>query len=109
MQPAVVVEQERLAALKLEPPTMPLDRAPQPSVHTTAQWRIIEHITVGQVRLRHGDSAAARERLSAGLVGAAAHHLPHQLQRVLRASRSLPDLHDQASAALRDLEVEMAA
>ncbi|MCX4750563.1 helix-turn-helix domain-containing protein [Kitasatospora sp. NBC_01287] len=86
-----------------------LDRAPQAGAHTTAQWRIIEHITVGQVLLRHGDSAAARERLSAGLTGAAAHHLPHQLQRVLRASRSVPDLHEQASVALRDLEIGMAA
>ncbi|WP_429216532.1 hypothetical protein [Kitasatospora sp. MAP12-9] len=84
------------------------DNAPEPTAHTTAQWRIIEHITAGRVLLLRGDSDAAQERLTAGLAGAQAHRLPHQLQRVLRVSSSLPDLRDQAALALRDLEVEMA-
>ncbi|MER5642644.1 helix-turn-helix transcriptional regulator [Kitasatospora sp. NPDC002227] len=85
-----------------------IKNAPEPTQHTTPQWRIIEHITAGRVMLLRGDSGAAEERLRAGLEGAQAHRLPHQLQRVLRASTLLPDLRHRAVLALRDVEAEAA-
>ncbi|MFB7947979.1 helix-turn-helix domain-containing protein [Kitasatospora phosalacinea] len=86
-----------------------LDHAPNPGLNASTQWRIISAITAGQVLLRRGDRAGAREQFHAAVDGAAAHRLPHQLQRILRASTALPDVRDSADASLRELRAAIAA
>ncbi|AUY48400.1 helix-turn-helix transcriptional regulator [Streptomyces sp. CB01881] len=86
-----------------------LDRAPYPGLQTTAQWQIISAITAGQVLARQGDRSAAREQMTAAVKGAAMHRLPHQLQRVVRASRGLPEVREEAEAALARLRAAIAA
>ncbi|MFC9328872.1 helix-turn-helix domain-containing protein [Kitasatospora sp. NPDC057015] len=86
-----------------------LDRAPSPSLRTSAQWQIISAITAGQVLARRGDRSAAREQMTAAVKGAAMHRLPHQLQRVVRASQDLPDVREEAEEALSRLRAEIAA
>ncbi|WP_317621329.1 helix-turn-helix domain-containing protein [Streptomyces sp. CBMA123] len=86
-----------------------LERAPTPRLHTTTQWRIISAITAGQVLALRGDHQAARENLTAAVRGAVAHRLPHQVQRVVRASRGLPDVREEAQAALTQLKAAIAA
>ena len=86
-----------------------LNNSPGPGMQTTPQWRIIEHITVGHVLLLQGDRPAAQEHLQEAVSGAGAHRLPHQLQRVLRISSVLPEIHEQAAALLRSLREQLAA
>ncbi|MER6396064.1 helix-turn-helix transcriptional regulator [Kitasatospora sp. NPDC001603] len=86
-----------------------LERAPAPGFQTSPQWRIISAITAGQILLRRGDRDAAGEQMHAALDGAELHRLPHQVQRVIRASSGLPDVHEQALGTLTRLRAEIAA
>ncbi|WP_280722955.1 helix-turn-helix transcriptional regulator [Kitasatospora sp. MAA4] len=86
-----------------------LDNSPSPGMQTTPLWLIIKRITVGHVLLIQGDRAAAQEHLQEAVSGAGAHRLPHQLQRVLRISSDLPDIHEQAAACLQSLREQLAA
>ncbi|MGW2325278.1 helix-turn-helix domain-containing protein [Streptomyces sp. NPDC001700] len=87
-----------------------LNEQPPQTYVITPPWRVIEHITAGNVLLRRGDHSGADERLSAAVTDATAHRLPHQLQRVIRATRhALPAIREQAEQGLRRLRQDMAA
>ncbi|MGW1173925.1 hypothetical protein ACWD4P_09375 [Kitasatospora sp. NPDC002543] len=86
-----------------------LDRAPVAGLAATSQWRIIAAITAGEVLLKKGDPTGAAQQLGTAVDGATLHHLPHQLQRVVRAGRHLPEVRDRASNALARLRAEIAA
>ncbi|MFD7501618.1 helix-turn-helix domain-containing protein [Streptomyces sp. NPDC059850] len=87
-----------------------IDSQPPASYAVTPQWRVIEHITAGSVLLRRGDPTGADERLSAAVTDATAHRLPHQLQRVIRATRhALPATRERAEQGLQRLRQDMAA
>ncbi|MFD7581821.1 helix-turn-helix domain-containing protein [Kitasatospora sp. NPDC059817] len=86
-----------------------LDGAPAAGLGATPQWRIIAAITAGEVLLRKGDPTGAAQQLSAAVGEATLHRLPHQLQRVVRASRRLPEVREQADGALERLRAEIAA
>ncbi|MEV7026045.1 helix-turn-helix transcriptional regulator [Kitasatospora sp. NPDC093558] len=86
-----------------------LDQAPAAGLPATSQWQIIAAITAGEVLLRQGDAAGAGQQLTAAVQGATLHRLPHQLQRVVRASSSLPDVRHCAVNALEQLRAEIAA
>ncbi|MEU9415983.1 helix-turn-helix transcriptional regulator [Streptomyces sp. NPDC048272] len=74
------------------------------------QWRVIELITKGRVRQLAGDTAGAGELLDGAVREARRQRLPHQLQRVLRATAdTMPAIHEAASQALAQLRSEMAA
>ncbi|MEV5506636.1 helix-turn-helix transcriptional regulator [Streptomyces orinoci] len=84
----------------------------QPTLTTTVapQWRVIELITVAQVRLVGEDRIGAAEALNAAVGEAVVQRLPHQLQRVMRAAgRRLPDIQAAAGEALGRMRREMAA
>lgn len=84
--------------------------APAATTTVAPQWRVIELITTGRVRLLAGDTKGAAELLVAAVHEARAQRLPHQLQRVLRAAgETLPAAKDAASQALTRLRTEMAA
>lgn len=84
--------------------------APAPSTSVAPQWRVIELITTGRVRLLAGDHQGATELLVGAVREARAQRLPHQLQRVLRAAGgTLPAARDAADQALSKLRAEMAA
>ncbi len=94
----------RAAILRAEQP------APAATTTVAPQWRVIELITTGRVRLLAGDTKGAAELLVAAVHEARAQRLPHQLQRVLRAAgETLPAAKDAASQALTRLRTEMAA
>ncbi|WP_181012442.1 MULTISPECIES: helix-turn-helix transcriptional regulator [unclassified Streptomyces] len=83
---------------------------PAPTIAVAPQWRVIELITTGRVRLLAGDSHGATQLLASAVREAQAQRLPHQLQRVQRTTAgALPDTHDAATHALRQLRVEIAA
>ncbi|MFJ1795356.1 helix-turn-helix domain-containing protein [Kitasatospora griseola] len=86
-----------------------LENAPAPALQTSPQWRIISAITAGQVLLRRGDRDAAGEQMRSALHGAELHRLPHQVQRVIRASSLLPDVREQAHGTLARLRADIAA
>ncbi|MDH6579392.1 helix-turn-helix transcriptional regulator [Kitasatospora sp. MAP5-34] len=86
-----------------------LEQAPAPGPQTSAQWRIICAITAGEVLMQRGDSSAASEQMRTAIDGAVVHRLPHQLQRVVRASGCLPDIQMQGNGALAQLRAEIAA
>ncbi|MEU2868636.1 helix-turn-helix domain-containing protein [Streptomyces olivoreticuli] len=84
----------------------------RPALTTTVapQWRVIELITVAQVRLVGEDRAGAAEALKVALGEAMVQRLPHQVQRILRAAgQRLPDIHAAAGEALDRMRQEMAA
>ncbi|WP_204357684.1 MULTISPECIES: helix-turn-helix domain-containing protein [unclassified Streptomyces] len=84
--------------------------APTSTISIAPQWRVIELITTGRVRLLAGDQRGATELLVGAVREARAQRLPHQLQRVLRAAGdALPDAHESAEQALTQLRTEMAA
>jgi hypothetical protein len=86
------------------------DSPPAGTLHTAPQWRVIEMITVAQVRLRADDLQAAVEGLSTAVREATAQRLPHQLQRVMRAAGSrLPEITELARHSLDRLRQEIAA
>lgn len=86
-----------------------LERAPAPGLQASPQWCIISAITAGEVLLRRGDRDAAGEQMRSALQGAEMHRLPHQVQRVIRASGSLPDVREQAQGTLARLRADIAA
>ncbi|GHF77016.1 hypothetical protein GCM10018790_63880 [Kitasatospora xanthocidica] len=86
-----------------------LDQAPAAGLAATSQWRIIAAITAGEVLLRRGDATGAAQQLTAAVDGATLHRLPHQLQRVVRASHRLSEVREQADDALARLRAEIAA
>ncbi|MFB6478948.1 helix-turn-helix domain-containing protein [Streptomyces virginiae] len=84
--------------------------APSPTISVAPQWRVIELITTGRVRLLAGDRHGATELLETAVQQARAQRLPHQLQRVLRAGgEALPQVTRAATRALEELRTEMAA
>ncbi|MEW1633485.1 helix-turn-helix domain-containing protein [Streptomyces sp. NPDC093801] len=84
--------------------------APSPTTSVAPQWRVIELITTGRVRLLAGDRHGATELLETAVQQARAQRLPHQLQRVLRAGgEALPQVTRAATRALEELRTEMAA
>ncbi|MYW02328.1 hypothetical protein [Streptomyces sp. SID3343] len=85
------------------------ENAPDPTWHVTPQWRVIEHVTTGRVLLAASDTTGARERLLAAITLATALRLPHQLQRIIRASTDEPHVRDQALSRLAELRSAMAA
>ncbi|MFB7031687.1 MULTISPECIES: XRE family transcriptional regulator [unclassified Streptomyces] len=83
---------------------------PAPTIAVAPQWRVIELITTGRVRLLAGDSHGAAQLLTMAVREARAQRLPHQLQRVQRTTAGvLPDTHDAATQALTRLRTEIAA
>ncbi|MGP3684466.1 hypothetical protein ACTVZO_07095 [Streptomyces sp. IBSNAI002] len=84
--------------------------SPTPTMSIAPQWRVIELITSGRVRLLAGDHRGATELLVGAVREARAQRLPHQLQRALRAAGDvLPDARESAEQALTQLRTEMAA
>ncbi|MEU1819957.1 helix-turn-helix transcriptional regulator [Streptomyces abikoensis] len=84
----------------------------QPTLTTTVapQWRVIELVTVAQVRLIGTDHIGAAEALNAAVGEAAIQRLPHQLQRIMRAAgQRLPEVRAAAGDALDRMRQEMAA
>ncbi|MEV7504614.1 helix-turn-helix transcriptional regulator [Streptomyces sp. NPDC093018] len=86
-----------------------LERSPAPGLQASPQWRVISAITAGEVLVRRGDRGAAGEQMRSALRGAELHRLPHQVQRVIRASGSLPDVREQAQHTLARLRSDIAA
>ncbi|MEU1355315.1 helix-turn-helix domain-containing protein [Streptomyces cinnamoneus] len=83
---------------------------PARSSTVAPQWRVIELITVAQVRLLGGDGTGAAEALYVAVGEAVVQRLPHQLQRIMRATgQRLPDIRDAAGEALDRMRQEMAA
>ncbi|MER5617735.1 helix-turn-helix transcriptional regulator [Streptomyces sp. NPDC002215] len=84
--------------------------APTPTTSIAPQWRVIERITTGKVRLLGGDRHGATELLTQAVAEARAQRLPHQLQRINRTGgHELPEVTDAATQALSQLRTEMAA
>ncbi|MFE7043630.1 XRE family transcriptional regulator [Streptomyces atratus] len=83
---------------------------PAPTTAIAPQWRVIELITTGKVRLLAGDRHGAMDLLTQAVGEARAQRLPHQLQRIIRASEdALPKVNDAAAQTLSQLRTEMAA
>ncbi|MFI0354255.1 helix-turn-helix transcriptional regulator [Actinomadura sp. 9N407] len=83
-----------------------------PALTTTVapQWHVIQRVTAATVQLLAGDHSGARSSLEGAIREAITQRLPHQLQRIMRASADhLPDTYADASQALDRLREEMAA
>ncbi|WP_198407051.1 helix-turn-helix domain-containing protein [Nocardia terpenica] len=67
------------------------------------QWRIIERVTTGEVLAAINDPDAATEAFIDAMRSAEHHRLPHQIQRVIRATikTGMRELTSEAQAALR--------
>ncbi|MGW1411872.1 helix-turn-helix domain-containing protein [Streptomyces sp. NPDC002403] len=84
--------------------------APAPTTAIAPQWRVIELITTGKVRLLGGDRSGATELLTRAVSEARTQRLPHQLQRINRTGgHELAEVTDAATQALSQLRTEMAA
>jgi hypothetical protein len=84
--------------------------APSPTTAIAPQWRVIELITTGKVRLLGGDTRGATELLTQAVNEARTLRLPHQLQRINRAGgHGLAEVNEAAAQALSQLRTEMAA
>ncbi|MFI0712218.1 hypothetical protein ACH4SK_16455 [Streptomyces inhibens] len=84
--------------------------SPAPTTTVAPRWRVIELITVAQVRLAAGDSCGAAQSLLTAVDEAGRQRLPHQLQRILRAADNrLPEIREAADHALDRIRQEMAA
>ncbi|MFD6182011.1 helix-turn-helix domain-containing protein [Streptomyces goshikiensis] len=84
--------------------------APAATTNVAPQWRVIELITTGRVRLLAGDNRGATELFHSATREARAQRLPHQLQRILRAAgEALPAVRSTADDVLTQLRAEMAA
>lgn len=84
--------------------------APSPSTTIAPQWRVIELITTGKVRLLAGDARGAIELLTQAVGEARALRLPHQLQRIIRTcGKVVPGVSDAATQSLLQLRTELAA
>ncbi|GAA0480257.1 helix-turn-helix domain-containing protein [Streptomyces stramineus] len=87
-----------------------IDITPVLTTPVAPQWRVIELVTVGHVRLLGGDRTGAEQPLTQATAEGAAQRLPHQLQRVIRtAGQQLPDVAVTAAGHLHRLRAEMAA
>ncbi|MFF7728776.1 helix-turn-helix domain-containing protein [Streptomyces sp. NPDC008001] len=87
-----------------------VEERPALTTRVAPQWRVIELVTVAQVRLIGGDRAGAAEALDVALGEAVVQRLPHQLQRMMRAAgQRLPDIRAAAGEALDRMRQEMAA
>ncbi|CAM5322429.1 helix-turn-helix domain-containing protein [Streptomyces abikoensis] len=87
-----------------------VEERPALTTRVAPQWRVIELVTVAQVRLIGGDRAGAAEALDVAVSEAVVQRLPHQLQRMMRAAgRRLPDIRAAAGEALDLMRHEMAA
>ncbi|WP_203673297.1 MULTISPECIES: helix-turn-helix domain-containing protein [unclassified Streptomyces] len=87
-----------------------VEASPLPATTAAPQWRVIEAVTVGHVRLLAGDHSGAAQSLGTATQEAARQRLPHQLQRVIRtAGPRLPDIRGEAEQALDRIRAEMAA
>jgi hypothetical protein len=70
------------------------------------QWEAILHVTSGEVLLAHTDVVQAAAAFHNAMSIAERHRLPHQIQRVMRASKHhLPDVEELAQAALKRTNV----
>lgn len=84
--------------------------SPVPTMAVAPQWRVIELITVAQVRLAADDYARAAQSLHTAVDEAVRQRLPHQLQRIVRAARHrLPEIREVADHGLDRIRQEMAA
>ncbi|MGW3118534.1 helix-turn-helix domain-containing protein [Streptomyces sp. NPDC001107] len=84
--------------------------SPAPTTTVAPQWRVIELITVAQVRLAADDFDGATQSLHIAVDEAVRQRLPHQLQRIMRAAgERLPTLRESAADALDRIREEMAA
>ncbi|MEU1273499.1 helix-turn-helix domain-containing protein [Streptomyces sp. NPDC005799] len=84
--------------------------SPVPTTTVAPQWRVIELITVAQVRLAAEDCGGAAESLHTAVDEAVRQRLPHQLQRIVRAAHHrLPEIREVADHALDRIRQEMAA
>lgn len=70
------------------------------------QWRIIERITTAEVFAAVGEVDGAAEMFRHALVEADHHHLPHQIQRVIRAATKtgISELVGEGQATLRRVQ-----
>ncbi len=70
------------------------------------QWQAILHVTTGEVLLACADGSQAETAFRAAIVIAEDHRLPHQIQRIIRASTShLPAVAEIAREALDKLRI----
>ncbi|MFJ5307460.1 helix-turn-helix domain-containing protein [Streptomyces sp. NPDC088350] len=84
--------------------------SPVPTTTVAPQWRVIELITVAQVRLAADDPGSAAQSLHTAVDEAVRQRLPHQLQRIVRAAQyQLPEIREVAGHALDRIRQEMAA
>ncbi|MEV7886927.1 helix-turn-helix domain-containing protein [Streptomyces sp. NPDC002817] len=84
--------------------------SPVPTTTVAPQWRVIELVTVAQVRLIAKDPTGAAQSLGTAVGEAIRQRLPHQLQRIMRAADGrLPDIAETAGQALDQMRREMAA
>ncbi|MEV0469169.1 helix-turn-helix domain-containing protein [Streptomyces prunicolor] len=84
--------------------------SPVPTTTVAPQWRVIELITVAQVRLAADDHGSAAQSLHTAVEEAVRQRLPHQLQRIVRtADYRLPEIREVADHALDGIRQEMAA
>ena len=84
--------------------------SPVPTTTVAPQWRVIELITVAQVRLAADDQGSAAQSLHTAVDEAVRQRLPHQLQRIVRAAdHRLPEIREVADHALDRIRQEMAA
>ncbi|AJT62413.3 hypothetical protein T261_0724 [Streptomyces lydicus] len=85
-------------------------QAPVPTSGVAPQWRVIELITTGRVRLLAEDHVGAEQLFDTAIREARAQRLPHQLQRIIRAADvALPTSREAAQHSLDELRSEMAA
>jgi transcriptional regulator with XRE-family HTH domain len=81
-----------------------LDSLPPNSTALPSQWQAIVDVTTGEVLLARGDTKQASASFSEGLTIARQHRLPHQVQRVIRATATkLPELSTLACQVLSAL------
>ncbi|MCX5327838.1 helix-turn-helix domain-containing protein [Streptomyces sp. NBC_00140] len=84
--------------------------SPVPTTTVAPQWRVIELITMAQVRLAADDCGGAAQSLHTAVDESVRQRLPHQLQRIVRAAhRLLPEISEVADHALDRIRQEMAA
>ncbi len=78
-----------------------LDRYQMPPTAAPPQWQVILQITSGEVLLASAGIAQAADVLEAAVTAAECRRLPHQIQRIMRASRlSLPAVEASAATVL---------
>jgi len=83
-----------------------LERHRLPSTMIPPQWQAILQVTIGEVLLTRAETSQAETAFRSAIVIAGAHRLPHQIQRIVRASaRRLPAVAELAHQALSKLRV----